>query len=184
MSASEDAVTSLVNGGYAPQIAREILAAVAAEARSETERHWAAKIREVGTAKGWSVWASAYMDPDVPFTDIGMPSTETIVAELRRLDRVAVLREAADAITDAIEADRAYSPRRSNDRAALGGAREIVLGLIDKPRRTADDTGREKDTSDDHQTPAGESTPAPHALRSCATESLARATNDGKGTTP
>lgn len=54
-------------------------------------------------------------------------------------DRAAVLREAADAITAVIEADRAYSPRRSNDRAALGGAREIVLGLIDQPGRMADE---------------------------------------------
>ncbi|GLP64265.1 hypothetical protein TUSST3_08850 [Streptomyces sp. TUS-ST3] len=54
-------------------------------------------------------------------------------------DRAAVLHEAADAITAVIERDRAYSPRRSNDRAALGGAREIVLGLIDKPRRLADE---------------------------------------------
>lgn len=54
-------------------------------------------------------------------------------------DRAAVLREAADAITAVIERDRAYSPRRSNDRAALGGAREIVLGLIDNPRRVADE---------------------------------------------
>ncbi|MGW1783886.1 hypothetical protein ACWCQQ_32940 [Streptomyces sp. NPDC002143] len=41
------------------------------------------KIREVGTAKGWSVWAAACMDPDVEFVDTGMPSTETIVAEQR-----------------------------------------------------------------------------------------------------
>lgn len=54
-------------------------------------------------------------------------------------DRAAVLREAADAITAVIERDRAYSPRRSNDRAALGGAREIVLGLIDQPGRVADE---------------------------------------------
>ncbi|WP_157855738.1 hypothetical protein [Streptomyces aureocirculatus] len=51
------------------------------------------KIREVGTAKGWSVWAAAYVDPDVEFVDTGMPSTETIVADLRRLDRDSVLRE-------------------------------------------------------------------------------------------
>ncbi|MEU9597231.1 hypothetical protein AB0E06_10505 [Streptomyces sp. NPDC048109] len=56
------------------------------------------------------------------------------------VDRIAVLREAAAAITDVIERDRAYSPRRSNDRAALGAAREIVLGLIDNPRRVADET--------------------------------------------
>ncbi|MGW3197152.1 hypothetical protein ACWDBD_21685 [Streptomyces sp. NPDC001118] len=33
------------------------------------------KIREVGTAKGWSVWAAAYLDPDVEFVDTGMHST-------------------------------------------------------------------------------------------------------------
>ncbi|MFF9129146.1 hypothetical protein [Streptomyces sp. NPDC014806] len=53
------------------------------------------------------------------------------------VDRAAVLREAADAIQDVIDADRDRFPRRSNDRAALGAARQIVLGLIDKPRRMA-----------------------------------------------
>ncbi|GGJ52055.1 hypothetical protein GCM10010121_073700 [Streptomyces brasiliensis] len=54
--------------------------------------------RAVGTAKGWSTWAAAYIDPSVPFVDTDMPATETIVAGLRRLDRVAVLREAADLV--------------------------------------------------------------------------------------
>ncbi|MFI6249017.1 hypothetical protein [Streptomyces sp. NPDC051016] len=123
-------------------------------------RAWAVKIREVGTAKGWSTWAGAFIDPDVEFVETGMPTTESIVAELRRLDREATLREAADAITEVIEADRAKFPRRSNDRAALGGAREIVLGLIDQPRRTADEVQREKDTSDGSQPTVGESTAA------------------------
>ncbi|HET6636816.1 MAG TPA: hypothetical protein VFH77_17505 [Streptomyces sp.] len=96
MNAREDAVTSLVNGGWGRQIAREIIARVVAEARTDEARRWAAKIREVGTAKGWSVWAAAYIDPDTAFTDTGMPPTETIVAELRRLDRVQTLRDAAD----------------------------------------------------------------------------------------
>ncbi|MDW6057995.1 hypothetical protein SAZ11_07825 [Streptomyces sp. FXJ1.4098] len=60
---------------------------------AELLREWSVKIREVGTAKGWSVWAAAYMNPDVEFVDTGMPSTESVVAELRRLDRVSVLRE-------------------------------------------------------------------------------------------
>lgn len=51
--------------------------------------------------------------------------------------RRAALTEAADAIQAVIDVDRAYSPRRSNDRAALGAARQIVLGLIDKPRPEA-----------------------------------------------
>ncbi|MGW0868917.1 hypothetical protein ACWD3J_16415 [Streptomyces sp. NPDC002755] len=41
------------------------------------------KIREVGTPKGWSVWAAACVDPDVEFVGTGMLSTETIVADLR-----------------------------------------------------------------------------------------------------
>ncbi|MBL1115366.1 hypothetical protein JK364_23635 [Streptomyces sp. 110] len=73
----------------APQTPEALVAA----SDAELLREWSVKIREVGTAKGWSVWAAAYMHPDVEFVDTGMPSTETIVAELRRLDRVSVLRE-------------------------------------------------------------------------------------------
>lgn len=47
--------------------------------------------------------------------------------------RAAVLREAAAAIQDVIDRDRARSSARSNDRAALGAARQIVLDLIDGP---------------------------------------------------
>ncbi|MFJ8153927.1 hypothetical protein [Streptomyces sp. NPDC094468] len=126
---------------------------------AELRREWAAKIRKAGTAKGWSTWAAAFLDPDIEFVDTDMPSTETIVGELRRLDRIAVLREAAAAITAVIEADRAYSPRRSNDRTALAGARQIVLDLIDTPRHTTSGTG-EKDTSAGNQPTAGESTVA------------------------
>ena len=46
--------------------------------------------------------------------------------------RVAALGEAAAAIQDVIDRDRAEFPARSNDRAALGGARELILGLIDR----------------------------------------------------
>ncbi|MFF8914204.1 hypothetical protein ACF08M_12970 [Streptomyces sp. NPDC015032] len=73
----------------APQTPEALVAA----SDAELLREWSVKIREVGTAKGWSVWAAAYMDPDVEFVDTCMPSTETVVAELRRLDRVSVLRE-------------------------------------------------------------------------------------------
>jgi hypothetical protein len=72
--------------------------------------------------------------------NLNAPLLDAVLAVLPApTDRATVLREAADAITEVIEADRAYSPRRSNDRAALGGAREIVLNLIDKPRRMADE---------------------------------------------
>src|SRR3546814_7796513 len=75
-------------------------------------RGWAAKIREVGTAKGWSTWAAAYLDPDIEFVDTGMPSTETIVTELRRLARVAILRQAAEAI----EREQARAERAERER--------------------------------------------------------------------
>jgi hypothetical protein len=108
-------------------------------------RTWAAKIREVGIAKGWSVWASAYMDPDVPFTDTGMPSTETIVAELRSLDRASTLREAADAI-NALPQDYECDPGR-------GDAADLL-------RRMANEVEREKGTGGVLQPSAGEPTPA------------------------
>ncbi|MEW1565742.1 hypothetical protein AB0454_22485 [Streptomyces sp. NPDC093509] len=50
--------------------------------------------------------------------------------------RNTVLHEAAAAIQDFIDRDRARSAVRSNDRAALGAARQIVLGLIDGPAAT------------------------------------------------
>lgn len=145
MSAHEDAVKSLVNGGYAQQIAREILAAVVAEDRAESQRRWAAKILEVGTAKGWSTWAAAFMDPDIEFVDTGMPSTETIVAELRRLDRVKILRDAASAINN-LPQDYECDPGR-------GDAANLL-------RRMADEAERGKDTSGGRQLREGESTAA------------------------
>lgn len=45
--------------------------------------------------------------------------------------RTAALHEAAAAIQAVIDADRAKFPARSNDRAALGGARQIVLNLLE-----------------------------------------------------
>lgn len=118
-------------------------------------REWAAKIREVGEAKGWSVWAAAFMDPDVPFVDTGMPSTETIVAELRRLDRATNFRDAADAV----DAGKTRFPE-----PVRGGASWAARML----RRTADEIEREKDTSSGHGPAEGESTPStadmlPHA---------------------
>jgi hypothetical protein len=67
-------------------------------------------------------------------------------------DRAAVLREAAAAIQDVIDRDRARFPARSNDRAALGAARQIVLGLIDGPRHMAAKAQQPTDT----ETPATE----------------------------
>lgn len=154
--------------------ARELLA----EHAAEVLRAWAAKIREVGTEKGWSVWAAAYMDPDVPFTGTGMPSTETIVAELRRLDRVAILREAADAIEreQAREeaAERGRFGHLDHETESQGAAVRAKATFL---RRLASDLEREKDTSGGHQLPAGESTPAP-------AEPVARATGDTTGETP
>ncbi|MFC8676717.1 hypothetical protein ACFUEN_29030 [Streptomyces griseorubiginosus] len=43
-------------------------------------REWAAKIRKVGGAKGWSTWAAEYMDPDAEFVDVGTPPIEEIEA--------------------------------------------------------------------------------------------------------
>ncbi|GHB82416.1 hypothetical protein GCM10010306_091260 [Streptomyces umbrinus] len=63
----------------APQTPEALVAA----SDAELLREWSAEIGEVGTAKGWSVWAAACMGLDVEFVDTGMPSTGTIVAEPR-----------------------------------------------------------------------------------------------------
>jgi len=47
-------------------------------ATDDVLRTWAAKIRTVGEAKGWSTWAATYMDPDTEFTDVGSPPLEEI----------------------------------------------------------------------------------------------------------
>lgn len=86
---------------------------------------------------------------------------ERLREELDQADREATLREAAGAITAFIEADRARFPRRSNDRAALGAAREIVLGLIGEPRGPAGRVAGEKDTVGGSQPLGGESTSGP-----------------------
>lgn len=63
------------------------------EARDlEGRRQWAARIEETGRAKGWSLWAAAFLSPDIEFVDGSLPSTESVVAELRRLDRTDFLR--------------------------------------------------------------------------------------------
>jgi hypothetical protein len=133
-------------GDNSERYARELLA--------EFRREWAAKIRETGAAKGWSTWAAAYLHPDLEFVDTGMPSTETIVAELRRLDRAAVLREAADFYDQVLKdvgTDVACDPHYWT------AVRDVARGL----RRRADDAERGKDTSGGDQPQAGESTPAP-----------------------
>ena len=53
-------------------------------------------------------------------------------AEVRAAGRRDGLREGAAAIQAVIDADRAKFPARSNDRTGLGGARQIVLSLIDQ----------------------------------------------------
>jgi len=118
--------------------------AVVEASEAELLRAWAAKVRQVGGAKGWSVWAAAFMDPDVPFVDTDMPSTETIVAELRRLDRADALDKFADEIN------------------ALGDDHELGPGwgdAADRARSKAASLRREKDTSGGHQPAEGESTP-------------------------
>lgn len=128
-------------------------------ATDDVLRAWSAKIREVGTAKGWSVWAAAFLDPDVEFIDTDMPSTETIVAELRRLDRVAVLREAADMVQ-----------AMADPRCHCGGCDSCAArGYADHLRRIADAGGREKSTHDGSQSAVGNATPAPAALLAHAT---------------
>lgn len=66
--------------------------------RDQVLRDMARQVRAISKVKGWSLWAADYMDPDVEFLDTGMPPTADIIAELRSLDRAAVLREAADTI--------------------------------------------------------------------------------------
>lgn len=161
MSARDDAVTSLTNAGYSAQIAREILAGVVAEEGAQRDRHWAQRIRwaqcirEVGAAKGWSVWTAALIDPDVSFVDTGMPATETIVAELRRLDRLAVLKE--------IDEDLATMtlPEYLQGTLYAGSYAQAWQDCRARVQAHASAGGPEKDTSDGDQPPAGESTPAP-----------------------
>lgn len=63
-------------------VAQEINDAPAEElikaATDDELRAWAAKIRAVGQAKGWSTWAADYMDPDAEFVDVGVPPLDEI----------------------------------------------------------------------------------------------------------
>ncbi|MGW2501835.1 hypothetical protein ACWCXL_12085 [Streptomyces sp. NPDC001588] len=45
------------------------------EAADDVRREWAANIRALGTARGWSTWAADYMHPDVAFVDTGNPTS-------------------------------------------------------------------------------------------------------------
>lgn len=121
---------------------------------AELLRDWSARIRETGAAKGWSTWAAAFISPDVEFVDTGMPATETIVAELRRLDRVALFREAADAV--ALDRD---STVPSGGKGAYRRAMNRAEALL---RQLADEAERGKDTTGGSQPREGESTPAPY----------------------
>ncbi|MEU8906999.1 hypothetical protein [Streptomyces mirabilis] len=162
MSAHDNAVTSLVNGGYAPQIAREILASVVAEARAESEHRWAARIRELGAAKGWSVWAADFMDPSVDFDGAAMPSTETIVAELRRLDRAAILREVDEQLA------AMKLPEYLQGTLNAGSYKDAWQECRARVAAMVTDAGPEKDTRGGRQPSAGESTPALAVLLRCA----------------
>jgi hypothetical protein len=138
----ERLISGLWQGRYTQSRAAELADAHERSVR----RRWAAKIREVGTAKGWSTWAGPFMDPDVEFVDAEMPATESIVAELRRLDRAKVLREAAAAV--ALDRDSTL-PGDGAWRRGMTRAGELL-------RRMADEAG--KGTRGGVRPPAGELT--------------------------
>jgi hypothetical protein len=136
------------NGG-----APEAPEAVVDASEAELLREWAARVRQVDAAKGWSVWAAAFMDPDVPFVDTGMPSTETIVAELRRLDRAAVLREVDEQFAAMKLPEHLKGTLNAGSYAdAWRTCRAIVKAMAGQAERG-------KDTSGGHQPTEGESTP-------------------------
>ncbi|WP_432169086.1 hypothetical protein [Streptomyces sp. 1222.5] len=113
-------------------------------------REHAEKVHEVGTAKGWSVWAAAYLHPEVEFVDTALPATETIVAELRRVDRAAILRDGADRLLD--------------ERRQFASRTVFCDGLAHAAQRLkkwATEAAPEEETSAGSQPPAGESTPGP-----------------------
>ncbi len=95
-TAREEVIGNLIDAGYNELAARELLGRSDRAAREQVLRDMARQIRAISEIKGWSLWAADYMDPDVEFNDTGTPTTGSIVAELRRLDRAAVLREAAE----------------------------------------------------------------------------------------
>ncbi|WP_155054564.1 zinc finger Ran-binding domain-containing protein [Streptomyces blattellae] len=137
-------------GDNSERYARELLA--------EERREWSAKIREVGTAKGWSTWAAAFLDPDLEFVDTGMPSTATIVAELRRLDRLAVLREVDERLAAMELPEYLKGTLNAGSYAdAWRRCRAVVQALIE--------ACGEKGTSGGHEPAEDESTPnEPQAL--------------------
>lgn len=157
MTARDDAVASLVNAGYGQQTAREIIAALVAEEGAQRDRRWAQRIREVGAAKGWSAWAAAFIDPDTEFVDTGMPATETIVAELRRLDRLAVLHEVDEQLAAMTLPEHLKGTLNASSYAdAWQACRARVRALA---------TGSpEKDTGGGRQPRAGESTPGLYSI--------------------
>lgn len=87
------AAEAQVHATLAQEISDGPAADLISAATDDVLRGWAARIRETGAAKGWSTWAAEFIDPDSDFVDTGMPSTETLLDELRRQDRQAVLRE-------------------------------------------------------------------------------------------
>lgn len=117
-------------------------------AMDDVLRQWSAKIRDVGLAKGWSVWAAAFMDPDTPFSDTGKPSTETIVAKLRRMDRVENLRRDATALL-----------RLRSRHASRAIFCDGIAYAADQLANWADEAEQEKDTGAGRQPFADESTP-------------------------
>ncbi|MFB7596915.1 hypothetical protein [Streptomyces sp. NPDC056160] len=128
---------------------------------AETRRECAAKIREVGTAKGWSTWAAAFIDPDTEFVDTGMPATEAIVAELRRRDRLAVLHEvdehlAAMTLPEHLKGTLNAGSYADAWRECRARVQALAAGAGPEKGTGA---GSEKGTGDGGQPTAGEPTP-------------------------
>lgn len=76
-TATERAVAILaqeINDAPAEALVRDIT--------DDEQRNWAARIRAIGNAKGWSTWSADYMDPDTEFTDAGVPPIEAIEATM------------------------------------------------------------------------------------------------------
>ncbi|WP_282700067.1 hypothetical protein [Streptomyces sp. CC219B] len=86
------------------------------------------------------------MDPDVEFVDTEMPSTESIVAELRRLDRAATLWDAAAGLLK----KRCQHASRAIFCQGITHAASLLEQWADEA---------EKDTSSGRQPSGGESTP-------------------------
>lgn len=132
-TAREEIIGNLIAAGYNEPAARELLGRADRESCEQVLRDMARQIRAISEVKGWSLWAADYMDPDVEFIDIGTPTTGSIVAELRRLDRAAVLREAAEFVGN-------------DDDCGCGGcdactANSLAAGLRDKADEAEGATG-------------------------------------------